>query len=304
MSLPNYFSVKYLYRKFSGSKLKNRQAPFLLLMGWILIQLSSCASYKHIPYFQNISSDTSSIIYKDGVQIKTTDIADIVIQPNDILDISIQTIDPQLNAVMMANPGSDNSAATSMLSGAGNSAGGMAMPNGNMSGIAGYLVDKDGMVELPIAGKVKVGGLTTAVAKEQIRQKATGYYKDPIVNVRIANFKVTVIGEVSHPGAYLINGERATILDALGQAGDITIYGMRTNVLLSRVENGRQKMVRFDLTSTDLYNSPYFYLKQGDMIYVQPARSKAASSDGTLTRTYALISSTLALVVILATRNY
>jgi polysaccharide export outer membrane protein len=176
--------------------------------------------------------------------------------------------------------------------------------NGNTNSITGYLVDNEGFVELPVAGKVKVEGLTTAQAKEQIRSKAATYYKNPIINVQIANFKVTVVGEVLRPGAYLINGERATLLDALGQAGDLTIYGMRQNVLLSRKEGNKQKMVRFDLTSTDIYDSPYFYLKQGDMIYVTPSKAKANSADGTLTRTYALISSTLALLVVLATRSY
>jgi polysaccharide biosynthesis/export protein len=163
-------------------------------------------------------------------------------------------------------------------------------------------VNKQGMIELPVAGKINVGGLTTAEAKEAIRTKAMVYYKEPVVNVRIVNFKITVLGEVARPGAYIINGEKATILDALGQAGDMTIFGIRKNVVLSRHENGHQKMVRFDLNSTDIFDSPYFYLRQGDIVYVQPSKGKAAANDGAMLRTYTIISSTLSLLVVIASR--
>jgi len=225
-------------------------------------------------------------VYTNGVPVATSAFKSVVIQTNDILNVSIQTIDPQLNDIMATNDIANASFDKS----------------GNSIDIPGYLVDKEGMIELPLAGKIKVGGLTTAEAKEQIRLKAMQFYKDPVVNVRIANFKVTVVGEVARPGSYLINGEKATILDAIAEAGDLTIFGMRKNVLLSRNENGKQTMVRFDLTSSDIFQSPYFYLKQGDMIYIQPDKSKAAATDGKLTRTYALIGSALALLIVVASR--
>jgi polysaccharide export outer membrane protein len=269
--------------------------PISALAGFLLIvQLAACQSYKKIPYFQNISNDTTTAVYKDGILVSAAKVQDITIQSNDILNISIQTIDPEINTVFA--PSTSATTANAQAVANTNAA------NGNTNAIIGYQVDNNGEIELPIAGKIMVAGLTTAQAKEAIRLKAEKYYKDPIVNVQIINFKVTVMGEVQRPGAYLINGERATILDALGQAGDLTIYGMRDNVMLSRKENGQQKVVKFDLTSTDIYQSPYFYLKQGDMIYVTPGKAKANSADGTLTRTYALISSTLALLVVVATR--
>lgn len=277
---------------------RTKTSIFLLLGFFSLLALSSCQSYKNIPYFENVSSDTSTGIYKDGILINITKISDVTIQSGDILNVSIQTIDPDVNTVFNSATSIQSANASANVVANTNAA------NGNTNSITGYLVDNEGFIELPIAGKIKVTGLTTAEAKEKIRGNAATYYKNPIVNVQIVNFKVTVIGEVLRPGAYLINGERATLLDALGQAGDLTIYGMRTNILLSRRENGKQKMVRFNLTSTDIYDSPYFYLKQGDMVYVQPSKAKANSSDGTLTRTYALISSTLSLIVVLATRNY
>ena len=292
------YLMHYFTNRLSNHTNRRVSAKWIPLLGLILMiaGFSSCQSYKNIPYFQNISSDTATVVYKDGVQIPVTTVNDITIQPNDVLNVTIQTIDPDINAVFNTN-------ATPMAASAAVVANTTAA-NGNTNSIVGYMVDNKGEIELPIAGKIHVQGLTTAQAKEAIRLKAEKFYKDPIVNVQIINFKVTVMGEATHPGAYLINGERATILDALGQAGDLSIYGMRTNVMLSRKEDGHQKIIRFDLTSTNIYDSPYFYLKQGDVIYVQPNKSKAASTDGAAIRTYAIISSTLSLVIVLATRNY
>ena len=277
----------------SGKIKKGLLTPLFAFAGFTIICLSSCNTYKNVPYFQNIPSDSNTAVYKNGIEISSVSPTSLKIQPNDILNITIQTIDPELNDMM--NP-------TKNATG-----GGSTLPinvTGNNANIQGYLVDNDGMIELPLAGKIKVAGLSTEEIKEVIRVKALQFYKQPVVNVRLVNFKVSVIGDVMKPGAYLINGEKASILDAISEAGDLTIFGQRKNVLLSRNENGKQKIVRFDLTSTDIYDSPYFYLKQGDVIYVQPTKSKAASTDGAAIRTYAIITSTLSLVVILVTRNY
>lgn len=257
---------------------------FVIALGFLTL-LNSCKSYKDIPYFKNVSDST--YVYKNGVKINTVTYEDIKIQPNDILNITIQTIDPEMNNVM----GSADANATLLM---GN--------NNEINQAPGYLVDQEGYIELPVAGKIKVGGLTTVQAKEQIRTRALKYYKEPVVNVRIVNFKVTVLGEVTKPGAYLINGEKATILDALGQSGDMTIFGKRGNVLLVREENGKQKMVRFNLNSTDIFESPYFYLRQGDVLYVQPGKGKAAANDAAMVRTYTIIASTLSLFAIILSR--
>jgi polysaccharide export outer membrane protein len=259
---------------------------FVIALGFLTF-LNSCKSYKDIPYFKNVPDST--YVYKDGVHINTVDYEDIKILPNDILNITIQTIDPEMNNVM----GSADANTTLVSSNSNNTENKQA---------PGYLVDQEGYIELPVAGKIKVGGLTTVQAKEQIRTRALKYYKEPVVNVRIVNFKVTVLGEVAKPGAYLINGEKATILDALGQSGDMTIFGKRGNVLLVREENGKQKMVRFNLNSTDIFESPYFYLKQGDVLYVQPGKGKAAANDAAMVRTYTIIASTLSLFAIILSR--
>lgn len=280
----------------SFSKIRKRRARHndyftTLLTGMIAccLILSSCASYRNIPYFKDLPD--SNYVYRNGVQVPAAAYEDVKIQPNDILNITIQTVDPDMNGVL-GSAGIN----TSNTIPAGNR-------KDNKEGISGYLVDHEGFIELPVAGKIKVGGLSTAQARKAIREKAQKYYREPVVNVRIMNFKVTVLGEVTMPGTYLINGEKATILDALGQAGDMSIFGKRNNVILSREENGKQKMVRFNMNSTDIFTSPYFYLRQGDVIYVQPGKGKAAANDAALMRTYTIITSTLSLLVIILTRT-
>lgn len=269
----------------------NRPLSLLLVLLFLCLVGTSCRTYKQIPYFKNLSDST--YMYKNGVKVNTTSYEELRIQPDDILNVTVQTIDPELNNMMGAG-------VTSAAGTTGTQQQSRAMANS--ADISGYLVDKQGMVELPLAGKIKVGGLTTVEAKEAIRTKAMTYYKEPVVNVRIANFKVTVLGEVMRPGSYIINGEKATILDALGQSGDMSIFGLRKTVLLSRLENGQQRMVRFDMNSTDIFESPYFYLRQGDVLYVQPSKGKAAANDGAMLRTYTIITSTLSLLVVAVSR--
>lgn len=267
----------------------NKKYPvFCLLAFAALIGLQSCASYKKVPYFKNIPD--SAYMYQNGVTIETVPYTDVKLQPDDILQVSILTIDPTV--------GNNSGIGTSMDMVPDPMSSGTA---GNKN-ISGYLVDKDGNIELPLAGKVKVAGLTTSQAREAIKQKASVFYKEPIVNVRLANFKVTILGEVLRPGNYLVASEKATVLDALGLAGDMTVYGKRENVMLLRREEGKQRVVRMNLNSTDLIGSPYYYLRQGDVVYVEPTKSKAAASDISMVRTYGIISTSLSLLIVIASR--
>jgi polysaccharide export outer membrane protein len=219
------------------------------------------------------------------------------IQPNDILQINIQTIDTKSSSELQGAP----SPALPAVSAA-NTAAGAAAPI-----ITGFLVDKDGNVALPLVGKVKIGGLTTAEARDMITKKVSVYYKEPVVNVRFANFSVTVLGEVTRPGTYTITNEKVSLLDAIGIAGDLTIYGKRNNVMLIREEDNKKTFVRFDLNSGDIFRSPYFYLKQGDVVYVEPnkARTKLGTTDPTRDRMLTIGITALSLLVAIfsATRN-
>ncbi|BCY27262.1 polysaccharide biosynthesis protein [Flavobacterium okayamense] len=141
-----------------------------------------------------------------------------------------------------------------------------------------YIVDIEGYIEFPILGKVKIGGLNKQEAIEYLKSLLKDHVKDAVINMRILNFEVTVLGEVNRPGTFEISSERITILEALGKAGDLTIYGKRKNVLLIRDENGVKSTHRLDLTKSDIVNSPYYYLAQNDVVYVEPNKTRINSS--------------------------
>jgi len=140
-----------------------------------------------------------------------------------------------------------------------------------------YLVDADGNINFPVLGKLKVAGVTTQQLGDQITQQLTTYLVEPIVNVRLTNFKITVMGEVKLPGTYTVPNERITLIEALGLAGDLTIQAKRSPILLIREKNGKREFITVDLTNKALFNSPYYYLAQNDVLYVEPNKAKVNS---------------------------
>ncbi|RYF22888.1 MAG: hypothetical protein EOO42_08100 [Flavobacteriales bacterium] len=265
-----------MYKPYFPSYLRSLIALFFI--GF----LASCATTKKVSYFQDIP-------LTGGSQIKTmATFTEPLIQVDDILAIQIFSIDPQSTQVV-------NQASSQSTLG-GNSA------TNTTQVVAGFLVDKNGEVELVGLGKIKLAGLTTYQAKNLVREKAETLYKKPSVEVRFVNFKVTVLGEVNRPAVYTMPNEKVTFFDALGLAGDMTIFGKRENVLLIRDNGGKKEFIRFDLNSTDLINSPYFYLKQNDVIYVEPNKGKAATLNAARTQTYAIIGSALSVLVVIFTR--
>lgn len=142
-----------------------------------------------------------------------------------------------------------------------------------------YVVDQDGNIEFPMLGTIKVGGLTRIEATNKIKDLLkNGHLSDPIVNVRLLNFKVSVLGEVANPGVFPISGERVTLVEALALAGDLTIYGKRNSILLIREKNGVKTYEKIDITKTDFINSPNYYLTQNDVVYVEPNKTRVNSS--------------------------
>ena len=142
-----------------------------------------------------------------------------------------------------------------------------------------YIVDHDGNINYPVIGRISLAGLTISQAIEQIRNSVSNYVKDPVINMKIMSFKVTVLGEVLKPGPISVNQEKISILDAIGAAGSMTIYGNRKNVLLIRERNdGANEFIRFDLTKSDIFKSPYYYLQQNDKILVEPNRTRQLDS--------------------------
>jgi polysaccharide export outer membrane protein len=142
-----------------------------------------------------------------------------------------------------------------------------------------YLVNASGEIEMALIGTVSIAGSTTESAKQIIKEKLQRYLVDPTVNLRIRNFKVTVLGEVQQPGVYTIPNEKITLIEALGLAGDMTIFAKRINVLIIREEAGQRNFVKLDLTSKEFFESDYYYLHSNDILYVEPGKGKFATAD-------------------------
>ncbi|RKR81082.1 polysaccharide export outer membrane protein [Mucilaginibacter gracilis] len=251
----------------------------LSLLLLLVILYASCSSIKNVKYFSNLADTTHR------VELEKLNFTEPKIQPDDILSINIQTVDPTSSQVVTT--GNMQSSAV-----------GNSNTSGNTGQISGYLVDSKGNIELAVIGSIHVAGLTTEQAKEVIRTQALEYYKKASVSLRFANFKITILGEVSKPGTYVLSNEKVNILDALGQAGDLTIYGKRTNVTLIRsYDDGRRELVHLDLTSSQILNSPYYYLRQNDYIYVEPSKSKVVASDAIQNRNISIITAVAASLV-------
>ena len=160
-------------------------------------------------------------------------------------------------------------------------AGGSGNSSGYVTGtpsLLGYLIDADGNIDFPVVGKIKLLGLSRMEATELIKDKLKAYLNNPIVNIRILNYKITVLGDVRNPGTFNIPNERITLPEALGIAGDLNITGKRKNILVIRDVDGKKTETRVDLTSNELFSSPVFYLTQNDIVYIEPNRAKLNSS--------------------------
>ncbi len=143
--------------------------------------------------------------------------------------------------------------------------------------LTGYLIDNDGFITFPIVGEVNFKDLTVSEAAVKLQRELSDYLKDPVVNVRLLNFRVTVSGEVRSPGQFTVLNERISVLDALALAGGLTDYSNRNAVLLVREEQGVRNMIRLDLQADNFFDSPYFYMKQNDLLYVEPKRYKTGA---------------------------
>lgn len=144
--------------------------------------------------------------------------------------------------------------------------------------IQSYIVDSEGIINFPVLGDIKIAGLNREQATKMLEDKLVDYIKDPIVNIRTLNYKVTVLGEVNRPGTYSAVNERITLIEAIGLAGDLTIYGERENVLVIQDYDGKKTYTRVNLKSNDLFNSPVYYLSQNDVVYVEPNKTRAKNS--------------------------
>lgn len=244
----------------------------------------SCSTTKDIAYFQNKAVGQPEKIDKH---------AGIVIQPKDMLSIVVSSRNPELT-VMFNLPVISYQAGSEIVS-----------AGGANQRLMGYVVDNDGCIDFPELGKLKVAGKTRWELAQMIKDKLIkdGYLTDAVVTVEFLNFKVSVIGEVTNPGTFTIEGDKVTILQALGLARDLTIFGRRDNVTVIREQEGTRVLYEVDLTDVDLFKSPGYYLQQNDVVYVQPNDIKARQSttDDKTLRTTSIIVSSGSLLVSIAT---
>jgi polysaccharide export outer membrane protein len=220
----------------------------------VLITLSSCASRKDLVYFQDEPLNDQMIL-DTKFELKY--------QTNDILTIDISALDPELakpfNLTAVSNNGGNLNAQANLIR-------------------QTYLVDNDGNIEFPVLGTFAIGGMTRAQATAKLKEVLADYIKSPIVNIRLINFTVTVLGEVNKPGTYTVQDERISLPEALGLAGDLTIYGQRTNVFLIREVDGKKRFAKLDLTSINVVGSPLYYLAQNDVLVIEMNNAKVRQS--------------------------
>lgn len=243
----------------TGTLTARKKFSSVLIIGLILI-VTSCADTRRVTYFNNLGEGVipSSIVNLEPV-----------IQKSDILSITVTSPNPA--ATQMFN-------APNMALSTTTTAG-----PGNIAPASGYLVSQDGFIDFPGLGKVMAAGLSKQRLKEEITQLLVNskLLIDPIVTVRYLNYRVTVLGEVARPTVVTVPNEKISILEAIGLAGDLTIYARRDNVLLIREEKGSKVIKRINLNSSEIFTSPYYYLKSNDVVYVEPNNTKVASASRT-----------------------
>lgn len=229
--------------------LLKKTIPFL----FVLLAFS-CKPRKELVYYQNIDA------LKSSEQLNSYEIK---IQPDDLLMIIVSADDPEtaipFNLSTISVPSATNS---NVMSASG------------QESLQSYLVDASGTIDFPVLGKLKVGGLSRSELMKLLETKISSYIKNPIINIRLTNFKVSVQGEVTVPGTYSINSDRVTLIEAISMAKDLTIYGKRDNILVIREVNGVKSYTRVDITKADFINSPFYYLAQNDVVYVEPNKTR------------------------------
>ena len=236
---------------------------FILLINLVFIFLNSCTSQKKLDYLQNIENVALETSIKNA---KST------IQPNDQLVVLVTAKDMDV-----VRPFNQNFSSGQILqySTASNN-----MPTQNQTSTSGptYIVDTQGNIDFPVIGKINTENKTTEELRDILKKEISKYVVNPQVSVKNTNYKITVLGEVNRPGTYNIPEAQTTVLEVLGLAGDLTIYGNREGILVLRNIDGTMTKERLDLTKADFINSPYFYLKQNDVIIVSPNETKQKTS--------------------------
>lgn len=247
----------------------------------LLLLLGGCGvRYKTVPYYTDLPNEA---FIEEQIQNQTV----LTIQKNDVLAITVSSLNPEASAIF--NLGNTSSAQNST-----------AISDPSMTA-NGFMVDTNGDIQLPVVGSIHVEGLTTAEARARIQTKLNDFLKEPVVNLRLANFRISVLGDVSKPGVYPVNNERINLSEALSMAGDLNITAVRNNVLLVREKDGKRQYIRINMNNKELFNSPYYYLQNNDVLYIQPGNAKYASVD-TSYRNVGILITALSFLALLISR--
>jgi polysaccharide export outer membrane protein len=296
-----YDSYAFYQQKFYLCMTSPSSKKIQLFTAFVILSVIffSCSSTKKIRYFQDIP-DSGRL-----VTIPPVAYTGITVQPGDVMNVAIQTVDP--SATKTINSANLSPGGTSSMPSGGVSASSlisMASGGGAAPEMSGYLVDKKGYLIIPMIGQMKAAGLTAEELRDTIYNRAKEYYKEPAVTVNFANFKVNVLGEVLKPGQYVLPYDNATIFDALAMAGDLTVFGKRENVLLVRTNPDRSKILyRINLKKSDIMSQPYFYLRQNDLIYIEPRKAKSDATDASQAKYITLAGALLSIILVLAYRS-
>ncbi len=247
----------------------------------LALLLASCSAYKKVPYLQG----------SEYMKANETPLYDAHIMPKDLLTITVNTSDPEasvpFNLTVATAQGAQNKSLYSQPT------------------LQQYLVDNNGNIDFPVLGSLHIAGLTKGEAEEMIKEKLKSYFNEtPIINVRMVNYKISVIGEVTRPGTFTISNEKVNLFEALAMAGDMTIYGQRDNVKLIREDgNGKREIVPLDLNDAEVVLSPYYYLQQNDVVYVTPNKTKAknAGISNSTTIWFSVVGTLVSLVSLIVT---
>jgi len=230
-----------------------------IALGLVAMMSASCVTQKQMTYLRDAQPEMA-----DAVNASLQTQSEMVIRQGDALTIFVSALDKEavtpynLPTVVFSQPGVTQVQTTPTLQ--------------------YYIVDEAGDVELPVLGKVHVAGLKRTEAEQTIKTRLEAQVMNPLVKVNLVNAKVSVLGEVARPGQITMTSGRMTILDALAAAGDLTVYGKRDDVLVTRETDGKIEIARLNLRNADLYTSPYYYLQQNDVVYVSPNKVRAISS--------------------------
>ena len=254
-----------------------------LLAAAMAAAMVSCGTPQNIAYVNDAPRDTAVAVsgeFSKGIQ------------PNDLLNIYVESSSPEVTLQFNQETNKIAYADGQVI-------------NPGSSAVTGYLVSQEGEIIFPVLGKIKVAGMTHAQLAKLLEDRLVneGHILDATVTIKLMNFKVCLLGDVMRPGVIQATGERLTIFEALSMVGDLTLYGQRTNVTVIREENGMRTVGELDLTSKDVFNSPYYYLHQNDVVYVEPNKKRKRDAErDNITLTY--ISSAVSIASVLASVAY